>query len=93
MRIQLVHTIDPHRLDFTVQALREKGCSETIKNVVSLSDYAPLVLAIPAGPDFFSDNLHVRGSVGEDGGSDEVAFCAFAFTADVHLGILARCIS
>ena len=76
MRIQLVHTIDPHRtrlesvrrLDCTVHVLREQGRSGTIKSAVGLSDYVLLVLEFDDNTngtkDFFSDDLHVRGSVG-----------------------------
>lgn len=97
-RIQLVHTVDPCRtrlesvrsLNRSVQVLREDGCSKTVSGVVGLSDYVVLVLEFDDNADrtkdFFLDDLHVRGSVGEDGGSDEIPFGAMAFTANLDFG-------
>ena len=98
IRIQLVHTVDPRctrlqsvrGLNCPVQVLREHSCSETVSGVVGLSDYVFLVLEFndntDGTKDFFLDDLHVGGSIGEDGGSDEVAFGALAFTANLDFG-------
>ena len=97
-RIQLVHTVDPCRtglesvrsLNRSVQVLREHGCSKPVSGVIGLSDYVVFVLKFDDDADgteyFFLDDLHVRGSAGEDGGSDEISFGAMAFTANLDFG-------
>lgn len=102
--IQVVYAVNPcgtrlqsvSRLDCTAQVLREHGCSETVQRVIGLLHHIFLVLEFDDNTDgtenFFSDNFHVWGGVGEDGGFDEVAFGAFTLTASLDLctSVLAR---
>ena len=104
IRMQLVHAVNPRRtrlesvgrLDCPIQVLREHGCSKTVHRVVGQSDHVFLVFEFNdhtnGTENFFLDDLHVRGSVGENGRLDEVAFGPFTFTADLDLGtgVLAR---
>ena len=79
-------TVDPYRtrlnsvgrLDRPVQVLRKHRSSKTVQRVVRLSYHVVLVLEFDHDTDrseyLFSHNLHVWGSVREDGGLNKIPF-------------------